>query len=287
VQFHLVDVFAPGPYNGNSVTVFVDPPPLSGEQMLRITQEMRHFESIFLFPTDRGPRAWDARVFDLVEELGFAGHPVLGAAAVLHSLLGEQQSDEWQFRLSARPAQATTRRKAPGRYDALLDQGRPEFLGSSADAERSAWFSLQPTDLYAGLPLEVVSTGLSYLIVPVRGGVLTRARITGNLTEDLRALGADYAYLLDVDSLEGRHWNNDGSAEDVATGSAAGCVAAYLCRHGRIRAGDTTTLRQGRSVGRPSELTITATGGSEDVQSVTVGGPVVLLGTGTLHEVPA
>src|SRR5262249_60280935 len=68
---------ADAPFTGNSVTVFLSDGTLATSQMLAITQEFRHFESIFLRPAADGP-GWQARVFDLTEELDFAGHPVLG-----------------------------------------------------------------------------------------------------------------------------------------------------------------------------------------------------------------
>ena len=43
--------------------------------------------------------------------------------------------------------------------------------------------------------------------------------------------------------------------EDIATGSAAGPVAAYLCRYGLLDRGQELRIRQGRFVGRPSEMT--------------------------------
>ena len=82
-----VDVFSRVPYGGNSLPVFPDAADLSAEQMLRITQEMRHFEAVFLLPTNE-PGTVAARIFDLFEELPFAGHPIIGAAAVLHQRRG-------------------------------------------------------------------------------------------------------------------------------------------------------------------------------------------------------
>ena len=81
LKYHHVDVFAPRPFSGNSLTVFLDAGSLHRSQMMRITQEMRHFESIFLSPAGAA-NTFDAQVFDLTEELDFAGHPLLGAAAV-------------------------------------------------------------------------------------------------------------------------------------------------------------------------------------------------------------
>lgn len=80
-EYRHVDVFSPRPYSGNSLPVFPDARGLSAEQMLCITKELRHFEAIFLErQTDSSGVC--ARVFDLCQELPFAGHPVIGAAAV-------------------------------------------------------------------------------------------------------------------------------------------------------------------------------------------------------------
>ncbi|MQY06936.1 PhzF family phenazine biosynthesis protein [Actinomadura macrotermitis] len=285
LDFHHVDVFADRPYSGNSLAVFVDPPPLDTGQMARVTQELRHFESIFL--TSAGPDTVRARVFDLIEELDFAGHPLLGAAAVLHELRaapGEER--RWTFELNAKTVQVTTRADATGRIAALLDAGRPEPIPADPDVpEIAAALGLDPADLHTP---EVISTGLRYLVVPVRGGgALARARIGRPGFEDLlKGLGAQFAYVLDVDALEARHWDNDGVLEDVATGSAAGCAAAHLLRRGRIRPGEPAALKQGRFTGRPSTITITAYGTPDDVERVTVGGTVCPVGTGTLRELP-
>ncbi|MFD9259306.1 PhzF family phenazine biosynthesis protein, partial [Streptomyces sp. NPDC059538] len=246
MRYHHVDVFTDRPFNGNSLAVFPDAESLTGTQMLAITRELRHFESVFLRGDDAGgPRTRRARVFDLAGELDFAGHPLLGAAAVLHALHGAADHAVWTLRLPARSVEVTTDRRGPGQYGSLLDQGSAAFLGRPDPHGTAALFALEPGDLDPGLPPEVVSTGLHYLVLPVRGDALARARVTAPLDEPLARLGAEYAYLLDAAAMEGRHWNNDGILEDVATGSGAGCAAAYLRSHGRIGAGEPGLLRQG------------------------------------------
>ncbi|MFG1685318.1 PhzF family phenazine biosynthesis protein [Nonomuraea sp. NPDC049269] len=290
--YHHVDVFADRPYTGNSLAVFVDPPPLDAERMLRVTQELRHFETIFVRTQD-APGVVRARVFDLLEQLDFAGHPVLGAAAVLHELAGTEPGEEraWTFELKAGTVRVTTSGERPGQVSALLDQGRPVFAAEKAPLERAAAaeaLGLAEDDLDDELPLEIVSTGLRYLVVAVRDGdALARARIRHpDFGGFLERLGAQFAYVLDAVAVEGRHWNNDGVLEDVATGSAAGCVAAYLLRHGRARDGQELSLAQGRFTGRPSRIAITAHGTADDVRRVTVGGGVAAVGTGSLRVLP-
>ncbi|MFF4154124.1 PhzF family phenazine biosynthesis protein [Streptomyces sp. NPDC001651] len=286
MRFLHVNVFSDVPYGGNSLAVFPDATGLDPAQMLRITQELRHFESVFLLPwnADAGP-GFQARVFDLSEELDFAGHPVIGAAAVLHHLAGMGGPVDWKLELKARTVRVKVRQDGKS-YEGVLDQGPASFLGEPEIEGLASWFDLEAPDLHPGLRPQVVSTGLRYLIVPVRPGLLHRARIRFDLTEPLRQVGAQFAYLLDADELEGRHWNNDGILEDVATGSAAGCVAAYLRRHGRLAAEETVTLRQGRHMGRPSSMSIGAYDIGPQRHGVTVGGHVSLVAEGHLMELP-
>jgi trans-2,3-dihydro-3-hydroxyanthranilate isomerase len=287
-RYHHVDVFARHPYRGNSLAVFPDARGLTGTQMDQITKELKHFESIFLEPAP-GDRTYRARVYDLVEELDFAGHPVIGAACVLHALAGTEGIERWTIQLKARTVTIETERRSPALYHAALTQGAAEFLGTPDPGtwgDIAAWFSLSAADLDPTLAPEVVSTGLRYLVLPVRGRGLATARIAiSDLDVRLAKLGAQYAYLLDAESLEGRHWANDGLVEDVATGSGAGCVAAYLRRHGHIPDGEIAILRQGRFVGRPSEITLRAHGGRTEIE-VVIGGMVSMVGQGQLDAFP-
>jgi PhzF family phenazine biosynthesis protein len=291
VEYQHVDVFSDVAYAGNSVAVIVNPPPLTTVQMALITRELRHFETAFV---QTGPSSGQARarVFDLAGELDFAGHPVLGTAAVLHLATDAEpgESRDWAIGLKARGVHVRTLVRAGGYVSAVMDAGKPEFLGALPRARRpdvAAALSLAATDLDDSLPLEVVSTGLRYLVVPVRSGALARASIRhDDFTGFLGGYGAQFAYVLDAEALEGRHWNNDGLLEDVATGSAASCVAAFLLRHGRAGDGEERSLAQGRFVGRPSRLAIAAYGSPDAVDRVTVGGDVAAVATGFLRQLP-
>ncbi|HET6731853.1 PhzF family phenazine biosynthesis protein [Mycobacterium sp.] len=290
MRFQLVDVFTSTPYRGNSLSVFPDAGGLSTGQMAQITGELRQFESIFLNPA--GPQHhWQAHIFDLFGELDFAGHPVIGAACVLHHQHGgDKVRGSWTLELASGALTIETERRGPDAYYAVLPDMLAHFLGEPPAVSRAqvaSWFSLLIGDLDTRLPLEVVSTGLRYLIVPVRNGALARAGISHRqLDVALAEVGAEYAYLLDADAGEGRHWNNDGVVEDAATGSAAGCVAAYLHRHGLLGDDEHAELRQGRFIDRPSRISISARSADGGVR-VRVGGEAVLVGSGRLGVLPA
>lgn len=280
-----VDVFSLTPYGGNSLPVFHDAPEMSVEAMLEIARELRHFEAIFLAPGSR-PRSMRARIFDLIEELAFAGHPLIGAAAALQHLASPGENGTWAFELTDRSAIVEVTR-AEGHYFGVLDQGAPRFLGDHGNrSEVARAFGLVPNDLDAALPLEVASTGLRYLVVPLAPGRIQHARIVTDITPLLEAVGSQFAVLFDGATFEIRHWNNDGVTEDVATGSAAGVVGAYAIRHGLAAAGKRFTLNQGRFTGRPSRLYVEADASGSEITSVRVGGPVAIVGRGRLDVVP-
>ena len=297
MKFQHVDVFADTPFTGNSVTVFLADgadgadgagSAVAAGQMLSITQEFRHFESIFLWPTADDSR-WRARVFDLADELDFAGHPVLGAAAALHDRAGGGATRRWTIELTAKTVTVQTVRERTV-FRATLDQGRPVFgpsVTGAAVAPVLDGIGLCGADLIPGLEPAVVSTGLRYLVVPVSAAALARAAITAaDFAGRLAAVGAQFAYLLDPDGLEGRHWTNDGGTEDIATGSAAGTVGAYLARAGRVVLNQPFTLHQGRFAGRPSQIQVEPRGSAGDIARVLVGGQVALVAEGTLRNLP-
>ena len=285
LEYLHVDVFTPRAFSGNSLAVILNAGDLDPRQMLAITRELRHFESIFV-QREKTKRAYSARVFDLLDELPFAGHPLIGAAAALHHRDGTTAEVEWSFELPSRTVSVASRRTHEG-YSALLDQGEPLFLGEHTNREEVASaFGLAAADLDPRLPLATISTGLRYLVVPVERGALAKAAIKLDITDLVARAGAQYAVLLDDAALEMRHWTNDGKIEDVATGSAAGTIGAYRLRYAEARPDETFRLHQGRFTGRPSQLYVEPSGGSGPTRSVRVGGNVAIVGHGVLDVRP-
>lgn len=297
LAYRLVDVFTDTPLTGNGLAVFPESGHLDAETMQALTREMRQFESIFLMQGSKpgsGRSSYRARLFTVDEELDFAGHPVLGAAAVLHELQGQSDEQTWTVELNAKTVTVRTRPE-PGGYRVAMDQGKPEFGQAldpanprdAAQAEQAATFAramnLELDDLVPGLPLQVVSTGLPYLIIPVRGALARAKPVLDDLEGLLATVGAKFCYVLDLgDTLEGRTWDNTAKMEDPATGSAAGPVGVYLVRHGLARCGREILLRQGRFVHRPSLLHITVRGKGAEPETVIVAGSVRMSARGMM-----
>jgi trans-2,3-dihydro-3-hydroxyanthranilate isomerase len=258
LEYRHVDVFSEMPFGGNGLIVaFAGTGTVSSEALVTLTAEMRQFELIVVDAEPRGGRVW-ARIFTAQEELPFAGHPVIGAAAALHERDVIEATCSWLFVIAGREI-AVRSERTEHYYRAEMNQGSPDVRPplNDVDAARFAGaLDLREDDLHR-LPMRIVSTGLPYLIVPVSGG-LERARIVvEDFERRLASVGAKFVYVFDPDRREGRTWDNAGAIEDVATGSAAGPAAAYLAAHGLVTQGGPIVIHQGRFLGRPSRIMVT------------------------------
>jgi len=282
ISFTLVDVFAHQPLSGNGLSIFSLVEDLSDDLMLSITQEMRQFESIFIKKIDHSP-SFAVRIFTMEEELPFAGHPLIGAAAYLHHKIYPVQDEVALSLITESGEVSVCSHHIAGKYWAEMDQGVAKVsppISKEYSEEILAALNLAQADLMPDLPLQVISTGLPYLIVPLRQNLQHAGIVIKHFEALLTKVGAKFVYVLDVNQREGRTWDNDGRVEDIATGSAAGPAAVYMTLHGHAKLNETIQFKQGQYVGRPSEIFATVSGESQ--WSVKVRGQVCFVGEGTL-----
>ncbi|MDC7228737.1 MAG: PhzF family phenazine biosynthesis protein [Sphaerochaetaceae bacterium] len=281
MQYYHVDVFSKGPLTGNGLTVLICDRFPDSETMLLITREMKQYETIFL--KKLRDNEYRARIFTKDEELDFAGHPILGAAAVIHMLHNEKETEAIQFHLNGKDVKVTSvainqRRE----YVCSMNQGVAETVGQipAEDYPRLIEpLGLTMDDLASAYPLQVMTTGLSYLLVPIHSGIERTGMFSKDYEPLLDSYGAKFAYVFDIDAKEGRTFDFDG-LEDVATGSAAGPVGAYLCAHGVCKTGEGIIIHQGRFLDRPSELHVLQ---EKDTGCIIVSGNVSIIAEGTFY----
>jgi trans-2,3-dihydro-3-hydroxyanthranilate isomerase len=282
--YYHVDVFSPVRFSGNGLIVFTEAGGFSRSAMQMLTQEMRQFESIFLGKI-KGNEV-PARIFSCDEEMDFAGHPVLGAAATLHDLFRKNELEaDWIFQLNKKAVTVTTTRTDYG-YESVMNQGQAEF-GKVLNAEETedllGAINVGMDDLYPGLYPTVVSTGLPYLIVPLKDNQFRAAIGARGLEPKLHAFGALFVGLLDISSRGIRTGNSDGTVEDIATGSLAGPSGAFLVEHGLEQAGTEIHFQQGRNVGRDSRLAVTLMLCPDGTKDVIVKGSVCKIASGVVE----
>ena len=288
-QFHIVDVFAQERYAGNQLAVVTDAGDLSGGEMQAIAAEMDFSETTFVTgPPESG--AWPVRIFTPVEEVPFAGHPTLGTASVIRRQLADGEPDTVLLSLQVGEIPVEVRER-DGTETLWMRQQSPEF-GERLSRDQPAAVLGLPTDrLDHDWPVQVVSTGLPTIVVPLAD----RAALTA-IDLDRAAYNAlvseREAKLVHAVCADPRGADNDlavrmfspyyGVPEDPATGSANGCLAAYLARHEYLGSPLVDArVEQGYEMGRPSRLHLAAEDTGEEV-AVEVGGCVVPVAGGTL-----
>ncbi|GEJ58983.1 PhzF family phenazine biosynthesis protein [Anaeromyxobacter diazotrophicus] len=284
LAFTLVDVFTSRPLEGNQLAVFTDARGLSGAEMQRLARETNLSETTFVLPGEAAPGATRVRIFTVDEELPFAGHPTLGTAAVLRGASG---AAEVVLELGVGRVPVAFE-DGPGGAFGEMRQRAPVFGARHDHREVARALGLPDGVLDEALPIETVSTGLAFAIAPVRSlAALERLR------PDL-ARGADYLARTDarffyfvaretVDPAARLHARMlFYGGEDPATGSAAGCCAAWMVAHGVARPDERVLIEQGLETRRPSRLHVRAGRRAGAVEDVRVGGHTVEVGWGEL-----
>jgi len=283
-----LDVFTTRPLEGNQLAVFGDARGLSDEEMQKLARETNLSETTFIFPRDADVEKRDGhevRIFTVNEELPFAGHPTLGTAWYLR-----QQSPADEIVLDLKVG------KVPVRFDhrdnrlfGEMRQVDPEFGPSHPHADVAKVLGIPVSELDESLPVQTVSTGMWFTMVPFRSlATLQNLKVSWHqMAAYLRGLGGNsFFYLVSRETvspdatLHARMIFYNG--EDPATGSAAGCCAAWAVRHGVLASGQPGLIEQGIETRRPSSIYIRAEKRGDAVTNVRVGGHVVQLINGTV-----
>jgi trans-2,3-dihydro-3-hydroxyanthranilate isomerase len=284
LTFYIVDVFAEEKYAGNQLAVVRGGAGLPDETLQKIALEMNYSETTFVLSEEETGGSYDVRIFTPGDEIPFAGHPTLGTAYVI------------QYEILAGPVESITQKLKAGEIpvtfgEVLWMRQLPPTFGATLDSALIApTLNLEMADLDDRSPVQEVSTGLPALIVPLRDlDALRRCKVDWERHTEVAGPGKNL-YVFCPEShddgpgdLSARMFANDpGVPEDPATGSAAGCLAAYLLGHAYLGT-DSIDVRveQGYEIGRPSLLYLQAARDG-DQTTVHVGGKVQMVARGEL-----
>jgi trans-2,3-dihydro-3-hydroxyanthranilate isomerase len=286
----IVDAFTATRYAGNPCGVVTRAEGLDAKQMQAIARELNLSETAFVTPSDKA--TFRVRFFTPAAEIPLAGHPTIATMFAL--------AEEGRINLSSGTAQVTQElnigvlpvdleRNRAGQVQVVMTQARPEFLAMLDGEAHARALGLDSADLLPGVPAQVVSTGTSQGMVPVKSIAALR-RIRPDFGR-LGALERDAGYFsLHVFTLEAldashrahsRHFLGSQGFEDPVTGSATGGMAAYLWRYGLLRECK-YTVEQGHLMGRPGVVEVRVEGEGDAPTKVQVAGTAVTVLRGTI-----
>ncbi len=292
MPFLILDVFATGKYTGNQLAVCLDAGSLTTEQMQQIAREINFSETTFVTSAEPVNGGYNTRIFTPTTELPFAGHPTLGTAFAIQQELIRQPIDRvnLNYQVGQIPVDIHYINNEP---DILwMQQQQPQFYEPLAADLFAPVIGVETADIDVRYPIAPVSTGLPFIIIPLTSleGV-SRAKL--NLDRYYPAVANLPAQAILLFCAETVNPDRQlhvrvftecfGIPEDPATGSANGCLAAYLLKYGYFDSADLDiTVEQGIELGRPSLLYLRAqyANNSIDKLAVSVGGQVVKIARG-------
>jgi trans-2,3-dihydro-3-hydroxyanthranilate isomerase len=301
-RFHCVqiDVFTSRRLEGNPLAVFTDARGLTDSEMQDLARETNLQETAFVFPRDAATErehGVKVRIFVPYREIPFGGHPTLGTAMVLRNLQMAQASRSGHatdassvlLDLQVGKVPVDFHEEASGNVFGEMHQVNPVFGPLHNRETVAALLDLKPGDIVDDWPIQTISTGLPFAIVPIK-----HLSTLQSLHLDLRKI---YEYL---DRQEPkcqfyyvtRDTQDPGVGlrtrsiypigEDPATGSAAGCTAAWMVRYGVAQPEQTVHIEQGVEIKRPSQIFVRANKDRDKITNVRVGGHAVQIMEGTV-----
>src|SRR5438309_5228370 len=263
-QCVLMDVFTSIPLEGNQLAVFTDGRGLTDAEMQALARETNLAETTFIIPGDAAAEhaiGVKVRIFTVEEELPLAGHPTLGTATVIRGNTGARLV-ELDLKVGKIPVTFEDRPTGPAFGE--MRQRDPEFGKVHDRGPIAAMLGLSESELSSDVPIQTVSTGMPFAIVPIQ-----RLSTLQNLAFSAHA-GAEFAKTSDMKffyfvchetvdpkaRLHARMIFYNG--EDPATGSAAGCAAAWMVKYGVAAHDERVKIEQGIERKRPSEIFVAA-----------------------------
>lgn len=290
-----LDVFTDRRFEGNQLAVFPQPGGLTADIMQKIAAEMAFSETTFIFPPEAGGDV-RMRIFTPGDELPMAGHPTIGSTFALaaEGVIARGRND-FVFELGVGPTPVSLEWTGAGLSFAWMTQPLPSFGPVIDDRGKLAQaVGLEPVDLVADLPAQVVSCGVPFLFVPVatRAAVDRVAIDRKAFTRLCRDSGFDErpVFFFTTDRTGGGDETiysrmlapGFGVSEDPATGGASGPLGSYLLHHRVVTAEQARSLvsLQGVAMGRPSRIHVSIESSGDAITRVRVGGRSVMVGRG-------
>lgn len=298
LRYHLIDVFTNQPFGGNQLAVFSNGRGVSEDLMQGIAAELNISETTFVMPPQDSNNDFWVRIFSPTIELPMAGHPTIGTAFVLaHENLIDRSLDENVviFEEGIGPVSVTIRCVDGEPVMATMSQTVPEIGARFEDRNALAeMLTIDPTDIDADYPAEVVSSGIPYLLVPLKNLQAMRSiKFRVDIWEQaLKDLDSPNVFIFTTETeLEGSTVHSRmfapgmGILEDAATGGAGGPLGSYLVRYGLVNRADSASIisEQGFEIGRPSLIHIEVDFEGDQIKDVQVGGQCAFIGEGTIE----
>jgi predicted PhzF superfamily epimerase YddE/YHI9 len=315
-----VDAFTAEPFGGNPAGVVIDASGLTPALMQKIAAEMSLTETSFISTPTSGEATFRIRFFTPSDEVDMSGHVLIAAT---YALIEDERIELYDgitkvifqtragnlpvdihFRLegSSQPHGATINSgmslELPDGRNGLLEK---IVINQKVHSHRQSTITFEEiADILGiqageitrtGLPIEIISTGLDQLMVPIENKEtildMHPDMIKLSLLNKKFGIDTNHIFTLDTFSEEASTYSRHfapklGMWEDAATGTAAAGLGLYLKRHGAITS-YTMLMEQGRDKNSLAQILVQLDESERNPDVAQIGGLAVTSITRTLE----
>jgi len=269
LTIYKVDSFTTTIFEGNPAGVVLNADELTEQQMQKIAREMNNSETAFIINRNEPGYDIEVRFFTPTREVPICGNATIAAHYVYAKEHGITEGVIRQkTKAGILPVEILSENNGTRivMTQAGISFGR--ILEGKDKDKLVKGLGVHTRDLDTELPFQIVSTGHSKVMVPLKSkAVLDSISINaGLLTELSTEIGCNGFYAFTFDSREpgvlvsGRMFAPAiGIAEDPVTGNANGPLGAYLTYYGKLgkcAAGCTFVIKQGEAINRKGYMTV-------------------------------
>lgn len=277
IEVFILNSFAKTANGGNPAGVVLNSN-LSYTQMQNIAREVGFSETAFLNKT--GEKSYEAKYFTPVAEVDLCGHATIAAFSLL------------KFKKMIQNGICFLNTKAGlininvNDNNIFMTQKTPEFYEIIPPDEIFECLNIKNEDLIKNLPIQVISTGLRDIIVPIKNlkTLLSMKPDFDKITELSRKYNTIgiHAFSLETMFNSTAHCRNFAPLYDIpeesATGTASGALASYLFKYKLINSENVKNIifEQGYVMNKPSEIFASLDTQEDNILAVNVGGNALI-----------
>jgi len=280
LKAYTIHSFAKSNEGGNPAGVVLKADTLSENDMKKIAGIIGFSETAFVMKSDLAD--FKVRFFTPNEEVDLCGHATIATFSAL-SNLGYLTPGEYSQETKAGILNVEVKED----LSIMMVQNTPSYYEILDKKEIADSLNITTDDILEELPVQIASTGLRDIIVPVKN-----MEIINSINPDFEkvaALCSKYNtigyHIFTLESLYGSmaHCRNlaplYGIPEESATGTSNGALSCYLFKYGVIDADHVSHLvvEQGYSMKKPSEIIVSLTTVANEIAQVKVGGTALNL----------
>jgi len=278
----LMDSFTAKAGGGNPAGVVENGEGLTSEQMLFIAKEVGFSETAFVSSSKVAD--FRVRFFTPAAEVDLCGHATIATFAHLFQS-GRIQAGTFTQETGAGVLKVEVKENG----DVFMEQALPIFSEVIQRELIAESLGVLPDAISKTLPIQIVSTGLRDIIIPVNTladlkNLKPNFEMIKKLSKDYDAVGY-HVFTLETENEGTAHCRNFAPLYDIpeesATGTSNGALSCYLWEHGSSAVSPEKTLvfEQGYTMGRPSEIKgifrINKSVNDKTIESILIGGKAV------------